>query len=1189
MANSTGTDNGGKVARRIPWRIPLALAVLLALVAISLKVYLSTPLAASHLSRLITSVLHQPARVTGLHLSGTTLTFTGVTLANPPGFAAGNLASVEKLTVSPRLSSLATAKRSFRLISLEGVRLHLLKNSAGDWNFSDLLRRFGKKKSTGKTLAKKKPGAEIIISQLTLRDGSIRVNDREVKGIGLKLHNLATKGSSDSDLELTFEDDAGDPFRLTGSARLGTKPTFDLTLSAPAFSVGGMASMLHARMPARLQGGKGSLRATASLQGGKLQMTGELGIRELSLAMGTAPLPLAADLSFSARYNPAKDRGELERLTLALNNLVRLHAFGSVEDLRHQRRFSCTCSFEPLALGRMATLVPAGAPGRLEIGGTLGGDGIRISGDAVRGITNLSGKVTLRNGRLAREKLLLVEGLAGTLSLSRQRDLFLVSGRFATAPHHGPALLQRLDAPFRVALSSRLKPVRVEIPSFAAAINGIPVTGSLGYRPTAPLPLSASLRIPETSLANLPPLPESLKIRLSAGTVSCALDARGVGPRDFSATLAAGLSGVRGSRGEKSFALANGRIDTRLTRKSGVIGATGDIRAKAISVGADQGKAKLGFRYDGKTVTLENAAFALGKTSGSIARLTALLSQKERLGTATRYPLTLEIGTTDIRAGKVEAKGVTGTLRGAYLADGTGKWLEGAVEAACGALAWKGSPIGSPRLRMDLSRTAANGTVAGNALGGELRGTFAFAPVKPADGTTFTLALTRARLVELAKLGGKTGKVTVANGLLDATCSGSYSRSKGLVCRLTAAADGIALAGAGNKSMFSGAGARLAATLAGDRLSLDEALFSAGEGVSLSARGELEHATSPERAGRFTVSLARIPLNSLIDPFVNALPRVLQEATVAGDVAANGTVTLRGAAKLLEASILLDGVQLDLAAQKFNASGISGSIPLSFELSGAVASPPLSSLSFSRANYPRLLDLMRQQKKGTASVTIDKVAFGPLELGQTLVQMQAKQGITEIVSLQTSLYEGTILGKGYLAMNRGLQYKGDLLVNSLSLKQLCNVVPKIRGYLSGRVDGIVSIYGEGKETRGMTGFTTLWAREGNGEKMLVSREFLQRLANKKLSGFFFRDDRTYDRAEISATLEQGYLTFQNLDISHTNLFGIRDLSVSVAQAQNRIAMDNLFNAIKEAATRGKASTGDTGPAAPAVQEFKWEE
>ena len=110
--------------------------------------------------------------------------------------------------------------------------------------------------------------------------------------------------------------------------------------------------------------------------------------------------------------------------------------------------------------------------------------------------------------------------------------------------------------------------------------------------------------------------------------------------------------------------------------------------------------------------------------------------------------------------------------------------------------------------------------------------------------------------------------------------------------------------------------------------------------------------------------------------------------------------------------------------------------------------------------------------------------------------------------------------------------------------------------------------------------------------MLVSKEFLQKLAGKKLRGFFFRNDRPYDQAEISATLEKGYLTFETLDISHTNLLGIRDLAVSVAPVQNRIALDHLLEAVKQAAARGKAatSTGEQPPAeVPVSPEFKWEE
>ena len=108
--------------------------------------------------------------------------------------------------------------------------------------------------------------------------------------------------------------------------------------------------------------------------------------------------------------------------------------------------------------------------------------------------------------------------------------------------------------------------------------------------------------------------------------------------------------------------------------------------------------------------------------------------------------------------------------------------------------------------------------------------------------------------------------------------------------------------------------------------------------------------------------------------------------------------------------------------------------------------------------------------------------------------------------------------------------------------------------------------------------------------MKVSKEFLQKLAGKKFKGLFFRDDRPYDRGEIRGYLENGYLSFDTLDISHTNIFGIRDLSVTVAPVQNRISLGHLYASIKEAATRGKPTGGaEPPPSPPADTEFKWEE
>jgi hypothetical protein len=232
-------------------------------------------------------------------------------------------------------------------------------------------------------------------------------------------------------------------------------------------------------------------------------------------------------------------------------------------------------------------------------------------------------------------------------------------------------------------------------------------------------------------------------------------------------------------------------------------------------------------------------------------------------------------------------------------------------------------------------------------------------------------------------------------------------------------------------------------------------------------------------------------------------------------------------------------------------------------------------------------------RKGTGSgqtVTVGKIGFGPMELGALTMHVAAGNGITEIASLNSSLYEGTLLGKGFVTMQKGLSYRGDLLVNGLSLKQLCSIFPDIQGYISGRVDGVVSLSGGTKGMAGLSGFAELWAREGSGEKMLVSKEFLQRLSKQKLSGFFFRSDRPYDEAEIKALLEQGDLTFETLKIVHTNLFGVRDLSVSIAPSQNRIALDHLLDSIKQATVRGKASAGEKTPAeAPVTPEFKWGE
>ena len=404
------------------------------------------------------------------------------------------------------------------------------------------------------------------------------------------------------------------------------------------------------------------------------------------------------------------------------------------------------------------------------------------------------------------------------------------------------------------------------------------------------------------------------------------------------------------------------------------------------------------------------------------------------------------------------------------------------------------------------------------------------------------------------------------------------------------AGTGISATGSGGKSVLTGGGLTLAGGLSSTNLKIDNALLTVGETVNLKLRGEVHKPFVLQREGTIIYSVQQTSISSIIDPFVNSLPKFLQEATVDGSVATAGTLTLRDGSQILEGTVQFAHALIDVQSQKFRADAINGSLPFSLDLTGKKVFKASDEGRFSRGNYPRLLEQMGADSDKGQLLRIGGVSFGTLSLGEVKLRTSASDGVTKLVSLRSSLYEGAVLGSGFVLFKNGINYRTDLLINGLSLKQFCATIPKIKDYISGRLDGVISLKSEGVGIKNITGFTELWVREGSGEKMLVSKAFLQKLSGKQLSGFFFRSDRSFDQAEIAAALQDGFLTFNTLDISNTNLFGVQDLSVTVASSQNRIALDHLFEAIKQAAIRGKAAVGEAAPEQPPKEpEFKWQE
>lgn len=429
-------------------------------------------------------------------------------------------------------------------------------------------------------------------------------------------------------------------------------------------------------------------------------------------------------------------------------------------------------------------------------------------------------------------------------------------------------------------------------------------------------------------------------------------------------------------------------------------------------------------------------------------------------------------------------------------------------------------------------------------------------------------------------VGWEKGAIRMAG--LEGNFSGAYRMAKGkqwLEGTGDAALQELAVRGAEVGSLaggFRSAATGLTADLTGRVL-----------GGSLAVRVSLDPFATGE--GWVSLALPSTPAAELLTAFASLLPRPLQDAAATGTLAAGGTLRITGRDLRLDGELTLANVGVEAPAQKLSIAGVSGQIPFSIVTAGTTAARPAEGMGFTRENYPSLLQKLQRQESPGKIVKIGRIRFGSLELGETTLVMRAGNGLTELASLASNLYQGGVFGAGYLRFGGGATYGADFLLNDLSLKAFCNSFPAIKGYISGRVDGIVSLRGEGSGLNGLAGFVDLWARPGPEETMLVSKEFLQRLAGRKLKGIFFRNDRPYDRGEISAYLERGYLTFDVLDIYHTNFFGIRDLSVQVAPVQNRIAIDHLFTAIKTAAARGKGVAEPEALQPLPETEFKWQE
>jgi len=356
-------------------------------------------------------------------------------------------------------------------------------------------------------------------------------------------------------------------------------------------------------------------------------------------------------------------------------------------------------------------------------------------------------------------------------------------------------------------------------------------------------------------------------------------------------------------------------------------------------------------------------------------------------------------------------------------------------------------------------------------------------------------------------------------------------------------------------------------------LSIEETALRASDGLTLTIGGGLPISRTHDRPSKFRVALPWTEMSSLRTVFSALTPAALGDARLSGQLRANLEVIDRR----YRGSVAIQSGGMESSVLRVD--GISGVIPLSGGIGqapprdGASADERLGTKFLSEEAHEQIRKSVLDgpwNREDPDSLKVALLRYGPIEIRD--LQASFAESGDGIVAHRFAfrVWGGRGGGRGLIDPLGG-RVALTLLVDGLSLQAICDAFPAIKGYISGRVNGLAEFSGRRFALDDAQGRARFWAVRSRHERNEISRALIEKLAGQRIKYFsLFSDDRRYDRGVLDVSLKRGDLVFHELDISHTTL-GIKDLDIKVSPNFNRISATHLLETIAEAVERIQAT------------------
>ncbi|MEW6416614.1 MAG: AsmA family protein [Nitrospirota bacterium] len=353
---------------------------------------------------------------------------------------------------------------------------------------------------------------------------------------------------------------------------------------------------------------------------------------------------------------------------------------------------------------------------------------------------------------------------------------------------------------------------------------------------------------------------------------------------------------------------------------------------------------------------------------------------------------------------------------------------------------------------------------------------------------------------------------------------------------------------------------------AGDVLELKS---DAGAGsISAIISGTVKGFMNKDRSIKLNAKLPEVKATDIRDSFWNIFPDSLLYAGLDGYLSSDFSIDYSNSKLSVNGELRLKNFSLSGENNEYFAGPVNGIIPVAYAESD-YKQEIIKIPSFEHSEFDNMTKYYSQKTSdsGFSRITIGSFSYGFELLENIVIWLNQKGRVLNINHFSANIFGGRLNGSGIINISDGLKYRVGILLKGLSLAKLCEGIEPIKGYISGKVDGVANIKGTGVGISKLIGKADFWTYSTKDEKTKISKEFLQKVGGPSLKTYL--GDRSFDKGIMSLYLQDGFVIFKELEISNRNLIGIKDLSVKVAPFNNKIAIDHLMWTLTEAAQRAK--------------------